>query len=393
MNADELGVKQANGADRAFISATAAEEAAVAGTTAISESSTSTEATRAGKASARENNTTIFLLIRRFLGARRPRRRRRAAALPPHGRAAASVHAMGLAQPLHRHEGQERRRLDEIPPEESSGLHQEPEEPLQAQALHPPGSPLDASAAEIERGTDAEQTDLQLTEVLRDPAVLLGSAQTDPENVGLHAVDIFDDRPVDLRRQLRAEGRIARPHDPEGRVVAHERCCHLSGTRSHQIESVSLGSGNTRKRAQQICARGPGPVSASPGAARPRAARRRGRRPAKRPGTPPAARDPCGRSSPCEPQRAPPGDGPRRCRPAPPSTAPRTGCRADERGSPGSPAAPRESSTFSLALQGVVVAVGELARIDAVEHASHHADAGVSEEAPGSSAGASGRAA
>lgn len=79
---------------------------------------------------------------------------------------------------------------DEVAPPKALRLPQQTRQPLQPQALEDGMGALDPPRVEVEDGADgADETDVELPQMLVDPFLLLGSGHADPEDVRAGGVD------------------------------------------------------------------------------------------------------------------------------------------------------------------------------------------------------------
>ena len=94
------------------------------------------------------------------------------------------------------HEEQEAGIGSDVAPEQATGIHRDPEEPLEPEALHPSRRPPDAPAVEVEGGTDRkDQRHVQRGLMLGGPELLPWRPKADPEHIRLRGIDRIEDRP------------------------------------------------------------------------------------------------------------------------------------------------------------------------------------------------------
>ena len=85
---------------------------------------------------------------------------------------------------------QETRVVVKIAPPETAGLDGQSEKPFEAERLYPSGRLPHFAGMKIESGAYADQDrGLEQATMCRHPALLFGSAETDPHDIGIRFID------------------------------------------------------------------------------------------------------------------------------------------------------------------------------------------------------------
>ena len=114
--------------------------------------------------------------------------------------------APALPRQLPSEEGQEARVAQEVAAPEPPRLCGEPVDPLQPEVAHPAGRVAGPAGEHVEGGAHAEHDAVEPVGVRGHPALLLGAADADEQQLYAGAPDVHGDRDVLLRREG-AEGR------------------------------------------------------------------------------------------------------------------------------------------------------------------------------------------
>jgi len=97
---------------------------------------------------------------------------------------------LALLEKLEQRKGGKFRAANQIAVPEAAWFLEEAEEPLEAVFAHPDGGAAHGAGVEVEGGADAnEDGNGELVAMIEHPALLLGSAEADPDDVGMGGVN------------------------------------------------------------------------------------------------------------------------------------------------------------------------------------------------------------